>query len=110
MPMHQGRGGSETQRLRSPRRRSEKLLARGLGGVTAIVIVVLVIISLTHADRRSGHGCIALSLAYATGGTQTYECGAAARRMCATGDHRGLRGVAARDLTRACRQAGIAVG
>jgi hypothetical protein len=106
--MHQGRGGSEAQRVRSPRRR-EKLLARGLGGVTAIVIVVLVIISLTHPDRRSGHGCIALSLAYATGGTQTYECGAAARTMCSTGDHLGLHGVAAQDLRRACRQAGLPV-
>jgi hypothetical protein len=108
MPMHQGRGGSEARRLRTPRRR-EKLLARGLGGVTAIVIVVLVVISLTHSDRHSGHGCIALSLAYATGGTQIYECGAAARSMCATGDHHGLRGVAAQDLRRACRQAGLPV-
>ncbi len=107
--MHQGRGGSEARRRHSPRRR-DKLLARGLGGVTAIVIVVLTVISLTHADRRSGHGCIALSLAYATGGTQTYECGATARRMCATGNRQGLRGVAAHDLTRACRQAGLPVG
>lgn len=106
--MHQGRGGSEARRPRSPSRR-EKLLARGLGGITAVVIAVLVIISLTHSGRHSGHGCIALSLAYATGGTQTYECGAAARTMCATGVRQGLRGVAAQDLRRACRQAGLAV-
>jgi hypothetical protein len=108
MPMHQGRGGSEAQRLRSPRRR-ERLLARALGGVTAIIILVLVVVSLTHSGHRSGHGCIALSLASATGGTQIYECGAAARTLCATGDHEGLRGVAAQDLRHACRQAGLPV-
>jgi hypothetical protein len=106
--MHQGRGGSEAQRLRSPDRRG-RLLARAFGGVMATIILVLVVISLTHSGHRSGHGCIALSLAYATGGTQTYQCGAAARTMCATGDHEGLRGVAAQDLRRACRQAGLPV-
>ena len=104
--MHQGRGASEAQRRRTPRQR-EKVLARSLGGVTAIVIAVLVVISLTHSGRHSGHGCIALSLAYATGGTQTYECGAAARMMCVSGDRLGRRSVSGRDLARACRQAGL---
>ncbi len=74
--------GSEQQRLR-PLQRREKLLARGVGGVTAIALAVVLILSLTHGDRRSGHGCIAVSLAYSMGGTQTYACGARARTMCA---------------------------
>jgi hypothetical protein len=110
MPMHQGRGGSEAQRRVRPLRRREKLLARRVGGAAAILIVVLVAVSLTHSDRRSGHGCIALSLAYATGGTQTYQCGAAARAMCAQASRLGVRGVAGGDVRRACRQAGLRIG
>jgi hypothetical protein len=41
--------GSEAQRLR-PLARREKLLASGVGGVLAIVLVAVLVISLTHAD------------------------------------------------------------
>ena len=91
-----------------PLARREKLLALGVGGVTALVIAVLVVVSLTHADRRSGHGCIAVSLAYSMGGTQTYRCGAGARAMCSRANS--LTGLPAAELTRACRQAGLTVG
>jgi len=104
-PPHQ----SEQQRLR-PLQRREKLLARGVGGVTAIALVVVLILSLTHADRRSGHGCIAVSLAYSMGGTQNYECGARARAMCSRVGAPGLKGAAGRDVAVACRKAGLAVG
>ncbi len=100
--------GSEQQRLR-PLLRREKLLARGVGGVTAAVLAVVLILSLTHADRRSGHGCIAVSLAYSMGGTQSYECGARARSMCARVGAPGLSGAAGRDVARACRKAGLLV-
>jgi hypothetical protein len=110
MPMHQGRGGSEVQRRQRPRGRREKLLVRAVAGAAAILIVVLVAVSLTHSDRRSGHGCIALSLAYATGGTQTYQCGAAARAMCGEASRLGLSGVSASDVRRACREAGLRLG
>jgi hypothetical protein len=110
MPMHQGRGGSEVQRRQRPRGRREKLLVRAVAGVAAVLIVVLVAVSLTHSDRRSGHGCIALSLAYATGGTQTYQCGAAARAMCGEASRLGLSGVSASDVRRACREAGLRLG
>ena len=101
--------GSEQQRLR-PLQRREKVLARGVGGITAIALVVVLILSLTHADRRSSHGCIAVSLAYSMGGTQTYACGARARAMCSKVGRPGLRGAAGRDVARACRRAGLAVG
>jgi hypothetical protein len=99
----------EQQRLR-PLQRREKLLARGLGGVTAIALVVVLVLSLTHGDKRSGHGCIAVSLAYSMGGTQTDACGARARRLCSQVGGPGLRGAAGRDTARACRKAGLPVG
>jgi hypothetical protein len=101
--------GSEAQRLR-PLARREKLLASGVGGVLAIVLVAVLVISLTHADKRSGHGCIAVSLAYSMGGTQTYKCGAAARAMCSGVNKPGLKGTAGRDVAQACRKAGLPVG
>jgi hypothetical protein len=104
-----GSGPSSQQRLR-PLQRREKLLARGVGGITALALVVVLILSLTHGDKRSGHGCIAVSLAYSMGGTQTYTCGAKARAMCSRVGSPGLSGAAGRDTARACRRAGLTVG
>jgi len=101
--------GSEQQRLR-PLARREKLLARGLGGITALALVIVLILSLTHGDRRSGHGCISVSLAYSMGGTQTYACGTRARAMCSQVGGPGLSGAAGRDVARECRRAGLPVG
>ena len=99
----------EDARLR-PLARREKLMARGIGGVLALALVVVLIVSLTHKDRTSGHGCIETSLAYSMGGTQDYTCGVAARRMCAAVGKPGLSGAAGRDTAIQCRKAGIAVG
>lgn len=93
-----------------PLQRREKLLARGVGGAAALALAVVLILSLTHADRRSGHGCIAVSLAYSMGGTQNYECGRHARSLCARVGSPGLSGAAGRDVARACRKAGLPVG
>ena len=93
-----------------PLARREKFLAGGVGGVLAIVLAVVLIVSLTHKDRTSAHGCIAVSLAYSMGGTQIYHCGAAARRMCADVGQPGLSGAAGRDTAIQCRKAGLAVG
>jgi hypothetical protein len=100
---------SEPQGLR-PLRRREKLLAAGVGGIAALALAVVLIAALTHADRRSVHGCIAVSLAYSMGGTQTDECGARARALCERVGAPGLSGAAGRDVARACRQAGLSVG
>jgi len=100
---------SEAQRPR-PLRRREKLLARGVGAATALALAIVLIVALAHGDRRSGHGCIAVSLAYSMGGTQTYACGARARALCARVGRPGLSGAAGRDVARACRRAGLAVG
>lgn len=101
--------GSPAQRLR-PLQRRERLLATGVGGVLAAVLVVVLVLSLTHSDRRSGHGCIAVSLAYSMGGTQDYHCGAAARRICARVNRTGLSGAGAPTVAAACRRAGLPVG
>ncbi len=101
--------GSQDQRLR-PLHRREKLLAGVVSAVTAVALAVLLVVSLTHADRRSGHGCIAVSLAYSTGGTQTYACGARARVMCAAVGGPSLGGAASREVARAFRTAGLRVG
>ncbi len=99
----------EVARLR-PLARREKLLAGGVGGLMALAIAVVLVISLTHADRTSGHGCIAVSLAYSMGGTQDYHCGAAARAMCSDVGRPGLSGAAGRDVAIACRKAGLPSG
>jgi hypothetical protein len=101
--------GSAQQRLR-PLQRREKVLARGLGGFSAVALAIVLILSLTHADRHSGHGCIAVSLAYSMGGTQTYACGVRARAMCSGVGHPGLRGAAGTEVARACRRAGLPIG
>ena len=101
--------GAPVARNRTLARR-ERWLAGGVGGVLAVALAVVLVVSLTHADHKSGHGCIAVSLAYSMGGTQDYHCGAAARRMCDQVGDPGLSGAAGRDVARACRKAGLAVG
>ncbi len=85
-----------------------------VGGVAALLaaLAVVLVISLSTPDRRSGHGCISVGLAYSTGGAQIYRCGASARAMCAavTGGAGGATGASARSLTTECRKAGLPVG
>lgn len=101
------------QSLREPHafRPGEKAIAGGVAAVLAALAVVLVI-SLSTADRQSGHGCVSVGLAYSTGGAQIYRCGAAAREMCAAARRGpgGPIGATARALTVECRKAGLQVG
>ncbi len=102
--------GSQVQRVR-PLARRERLLAGGVGAAVAVAAVVLLVVTLTAPAHRSGRGCVAVSLAYSLGGTQTYRCGAGARALCASVGHPGgLTGVGARDAARECRRAGLSVG
>jgi hypothetical protein len=84
-----------------------------IGGVLGILVIlgVTLAVSLGTATKRSGHGCISVSLAYSTGGTQTYRCGAAARALC-DGVNRpgGLTGQPAQSVAVACRRAGLPIG
>lgn len=91
-------------------RSREKLMIGGVLGVLAALAVALVI-SFATAGHRSGHGCISVGLAYSTGGTEIYRCGAAARALCASVDQPGGSYAAtARALSTECRKAGLAVG
>ncbi len=84
-----------------------------IGGVLAVVatLAVVLIISLTSAERQSGHGCISVGLAYSTGGDKLYRCGATARSMCAGANtSNGIRGAGARAVSAECRKAGLPVG
>lgn len=83
-----------------------------IGGVltTLVAGVVVLVIALATAGRHSGHGCISVSLAYSTGGSQIYRCGAAAQAMCdGVGRPGGLTGSPARTVADACRKAGLAL-
>ncbi len=82
----------------------------GVAGALAALAVVLVI-SLATVGHKSGHGCISVGLAYSTGGTQIYRCGAPARALCASVNRpNGLTGGAARSMTIECRKAGLPIG
>jgi hypothetical protein len=106
MPLGHHRADTQVRTLT----RREKLMAYGIGGVLALVLVVVLAVSFTHKDRVSKNGCIAVSLAYSMGGTMDYHCGAAARRMCADVGKPGLSGAAGHDTAVQCRKAGVAVG
>jgi hypothetical protein len=84
-----------------------------LGGVLAVVavLVVIVAISFTSKQRTSANGCIDVSAATVIGGSELYRCGTAARDLCtaptATGatDNISFR----RALADACRKADLPV-
>jgi hypothetical protein len=96
------------QQIRKPYalRRREKAM---IGGVlaTVLVIAVVLVISLTTAGKKSGHGCISVSLGYSIGGQTFHSCGQAARQFCAGAHKPGLTGAAGDAVARECRKAGI---
>lgn len=84
-----------------------------LGGVLAVVavLVVIVAISFTSKQRTSANGCIDVSAATVIGGSELYRCGTAARDLCSAPsgpsatDNISFR----RALAEACRKAGLPV-
>ena len=83
-----------------------------IGGVLAavLVIAVVLVISIATADKKSGHGCISVSLGYSMGGNTFNRCGKAARDLCSGANKQGLTGAAGQAVARECRKAGLAVG
>ncbi len=89
--------------LRLPER---GLITAGIGAAAALA--VLIVVALSVGGRVSGHGCVAVSISYSTGGSQLYRCGAAARRLCASaGEPGGFTGAAGAAVKTACRKAGV---
>ena len=84
-----------------------------LGGVLAVVavLVVIVAISFTSKQRTSANGCIDVSAATVIGGSELYRCGAAARDLCTAPNVRGATDNISfrRALADACRKAGLPV-
>lgn len=87
----------------------EKWLLGAVLGMLAVGAVVLVI-SLATAGQSTGHGCVDVKLPGATGTTEFYRCGKAAKELCASAS--GRRGIDAinRAIAGQCRKAGIATG
>ncbi len=89
-----------------PRFRQQGIFTAGLGAAAALA--VLIVVALTIGGRVSGHGCVAVSISYSTGGSQLYRCGAAARRLCSSvGQPGGFTGAAGAAVRSACRRAGL---
>jgi hypothetical protein len=84
-----------------------------LGGVLALVavLVVTVAISFTSKQRTSGNGCIDVSAATVIGGSELYRCGTAARELCSAPNGPGAADNISfrRALADACRKAGLPV-
>jgi len=98
-----------SQRLAEPltRRQRRGLLGCALGLLVAGVVLIAVVLT-THKSvvPRSGHGCVSVLVAGATGGEPLRECGAAARALCRTEYAR--HDLLARAVQPQCRLAGIA--
>jgi hypothetical protein len=105
-------GHWQEQAARGPRRttRRERWI---LGGVLALVavIVVIVAISFTSKQRTSANGCIDVSAATVIGGSELYRCGTAARDLCTAPNGPGAADNISfrRALAEACRKAGLPV-
>jgi hypothetical protein len=89
-----------------PRFRERGIFTAGIGAAAALAALVMV--ALTVGGRVSGHGCVAVSISYSTGGSQLYRCGAAARHLCSSvGKPGGFTGAAGAALRSECRKAGL---
>jgi hypothetical protein len=94
---------------RRPLAMGEKWLLGAVLGLLAVGVVVLVI-SLAAGGRSTGHGCVDVKLPGATGTTEFYRCGRAARDLCAS--TQGRRGVGSinQAIAAQCRKARIPTG
>jgi hypothetical protein len=102
-------GHAQQVQQRYPFRRREKWM---IGGVVAVLcaVAVALVISLATADKKSGNGCVSVSLAYSTGGDHVYRCGESARSLCAgVGKVGGITGAPADTVRAQCRKAGLPV-
>jgi hypothetical protein len=102
-------GHAQQIRKPYPFRRREKVM---IGGVlaTVLVIAVVLVVSIATGDKKSGHGCISVSLGYSIGGQTFNACGQKARDFCAGAHKQGLTGTAGDIVARECRKAGLSVG
>ena len=70
--------------------------------ITVAALVGLGVYALT-SGARARHDCVTVTFASTLGGAQLQGCGERARRICASGDFRGI----AQELRAACARAGF---
>jgi len=95
----------QSRRLSEPLRwgRREKTAVAVLAACLALALIALGAFALSGgAPARSD--CVKVSFASTLGGGELHACGAQARRICASGDFRGIR----QELSAACGRAGFA--
>jgi hypothetical protein len=91
---------------RQARPREKWIIGAVLGLVAAGVVALT--ISLVSTGRVSHNGCIDVTAAAATGGTELYRCGAEARALCSTpAVSGGINTALLRALPAECRKAGL---
>jgi hypothetical protein len=92
---------------RRERSTRERLSVR-IAGLLTIAIVGLVVFSVTTRQKSSGNGCVDFNYSTMIGGAETYKCGSAARRLCATpASARSIDTDFQVELYKACRKAEI---
>jgi hypothetical protein len=104
-------GHAQTVIARRRFTRREKWILSGVLA-TAVALALVVVISLTTADRTSGNGCIDVTAPNFIGSTEVSGCGARARAVCASvgGSAGGYSRAGDQAIAAACRKQGIPVG
>jgi hypothetical protein len=95
----------QARRLREPLHwgRREKTITGAVLAVVAVALVALVVFAASSgAPARAD--CVDLTFPSTLGGAEVKGCGEQARRICASGAYKGLRG----ELKAACARAGFA--
>jgi hypothetical protein len=100
MVMHE-----QARRLSEPLRwgRREKTAVAVLVGCLVLALAALGAFALTSGSPHRAD-CVTVTFASTLGGSDLHACGEQARRVCASGDFRGIQ----RELSAACSRAGFA--
>jgi hypothetical protein len=95
----------QSRRLSEPLRwgRREKTAVAALAACLALALIALGAFALSGGAPARGD-CVRVSFASTLGGGELHACGAQARRVCASGDFRGIQ----QELSAACARAGLA--
>jgi hypothetical protein len=94
----------QSRRLSEPLRwgRREKTAVAAVLSCLLLALIGLGAYALTSGGPQRGD-CIDVTFASTLGGAEMHECGGRARRVCASGDFRGIE----QELRSACRHAGF---
>jgi hypothetical protein len=82
--------------------RREKAAVAALASCVVLALIALGAYALSSGGRARSD-CVKVNFASTLGGAELHACGAQARRVCASGDFRGIR----QELSVACRRAGF---